>query len=78
MTNAPDAALISAEKQLEFRLRDFLLDIEDRIYQGTLGSIKVFYGKGDFKGAEFTDWAKPLGPIFFSWLQILKIAFKFF
>ncbi|KAJ6655664.1 hypothetical protein lerEdw1_004900 [Lerista edwardsae] len=41
MTNAQDAALISAEKQLEFRLRDFLLDIEDRIYQGTLGSIKV-------------------------------------
>ncbi|XP_053143134.1 bromodomain adjacent to zinc finger domain protein 1A isoform X4 [Hemicordylus capensis] len=39
--NAYDAALMSAEKQLELRLRDFLLDIEDRIYQGTLGSIKV-------------------------------------
>ncbi|XP_054827062.1 bromodomain adjacent to zinc finger domain protein 1A [Eublepharis macularius] len=41
MQNACDIALMSAEKQLELRLRDFLLDIEDRIYQGTLGSIKV-------------------------------------
>ncbi|XP_066471024.1 bromodomain adjacent to zinc finger domain protein 1A [Tiliqua scincoides] len=41
MQTAHDAAVISAEKQLELRLRDFLLDIEDRIYQGTLGSIKV-------------------------------------
>ncbi|XP_006891637.1 PREDICTED: bromodomain adjacent to zinc finger domain protein 1A [Elephantulus edwardii] len=32
---------VSAERQLELRLRDFLLDIEDRIYQGTLGAIKV-------------------------------------
>lgn len=32
---------MSAERQLELRLRDFLLDIEDRIYQGTLGVIKV-------------------------------------
>ncbi|XP_053236374.1 bromodomain adjacent to zinc finger domain protein 1A isoform X2 [Podarcis raffonei] len=39
--NTYDAALMSAEKQLELRLRDFLLDIEDRIYQGTLGCIKV-------------------------------------
>ncbi|XP_077179199.1 bromodomain adjacent to zinc finger domain protein 1A isoform X3 [Paroedura picta] len=39
--NAYDISLISAEKQLELRLRDFLLDIEDKIYQGTLGSIKV-------------------------------------
>ncbi|XP_048340741.1 bromodomain adjacent to zinc finger domain protein 1A isoform X1 [Sphaerodactylus townsendi] len=39
--NAYDVTLMSAEKQLELRLRDFLLDIEDRIYQGTLGSIKV-------------------------------------
>ncbi|XP_062973866.1 bromodomain adjacent to zinc finger domain protein 1A [Elgaria multicarinata webbii] len=38
---ATDVALTSAEKQLELRLRDFLLDIEDRIFQGTLGSIKV-------------------------------------
>ncbi|XP_057221096.1 bromodomain adjacent to zinc finger domain protein 1A isoform X4 [Malurus melanocephalus] len=36
-----DGSHISAEKQLELRLRDFLLDIEDRIYQGTLGAIKV-------------------------------------
>lgn len=26
---------------MENRLRDLLLDIEDRIYQGTLGSVKV-------------------------------------
>uniref|UniRef100_A0A670IT02 Bromodomain adjacent to zinc finger domain protein 1A n=1 Tax=Podarcis muralis TaxID=64176 RepID=A0A670IT02_PODMU len=39
--NTYDAAPMSAEKQLELRLRDFLLDIEDRIYQGTLGCIKV-------------------------------------
>ncbi|XP_044292621.1 bromodomain adjacent to zinc finger domain protein 1A isoform X2 [Varanus komodoensis] len=39
--NACDVPLMSAEKQLELRLRDFLLDIEDRIFQGTLGSIKV-------------------------------------
>uniref|UniRef100_A0A8C4XE30 Bromodomain adjacent to zinc finger domain protein 1A n=1 Tax=Erpetoichthys calabaricus TaxID=27687 RepID=A0A8C4XE30_ERPCA len=31
----------SAEKRLEMQLRDFLLDIEDRIYQGTLGMVKV-------------------------------------
>ncbi|KAI5771166.1 BAZ1A [Gulo gulo luscus] len=36
-----DSAQMSAERQLELRLRDFLLDIEDRIYQGTLGAIKV-------------------------------------
>ncbi|XP_009866739.1 PREDICTED: bromodomain adjacent to zinc finger domain protein 1A, partial [Apaloderma vittatum] len=36
-----DWSHVSAEKQLELRLRDFLLDIEDRIYQGTLGAIKV-------------------------------------
>ncbi|XP_010211976.1 PREDICTED: bromodomain adjacent to zinc finger domain protein 1A [Tinamus guttatus] len=41
MPNALDASQKSAEKQLELRLRDFLLDIEDRIYQGTLGAIKV-------------------------------------
>ncbi|XP_019407199.1 PREDICTED: bromodomain adjacent to zinc finger domain protein 1A, partial [Crocodylus porosus] len=39
--NTHDALQMSAEKQLELRLRDFLLDIEDRIYQGTLGAIKV-------------------------------------
>uniref|UniRef100_A0A8C8VNZ0 Bromodomain adjacent to zinc finger domain protein 1A n=1 Tax=Pelusios castaneus TaxID=367368 RepID=A0A8C8VNZ0_9SAUR len=39
--NAHDTSQMSAEKQLELRLRDFLLDIEDRIYQGTLGAIKV-------------------------------------
>lgn len=41
MPNAHDGSYLSAEKQLELRLRDFLLDIEDRIYQGTLGAIKV-------------------------------------
>ncbi|XP_071665496.1 bromodomain adjacent to zinc finger domain protein 1A isoform X2 [Patagioenas fasciata] len=41
MSNAHDGSYVSAEKQLELRLRDFLLDIEDRIYQGTLGAIKV-------------------------------------
>ncbi|PKU44968.1 hypothetical protein llap_4722 [Limosa lapponica baueri] len=41
MQNAHDGSHVSAEKQLELRLRDFLLDIEDRIYQGTLGAIKV-------------------------------------
>uniref|UniRef100_A0AAY4A071 Bromodomain adjacent to zinc finger domain protein 1A n=1 Tax=Denticeps clupeoides TaxID=299321 RepID=A0AAY4A071_9TELE len=30
-----------AERHMENRLRDLLLDIEDRIYQGTLGSVKV-------------------------------------
>ncbi|XP_054442563.1 bromodomain adjacent to zinc finger domain protein 1A [Pteronotus mesoamericanus] len=39
--NANDPSQMSAERQLELRLRDFLLDIEDRIYQGTLGAIKV-------------------------------------
>ncbi|XP_070611739.1 bromodomain adjacent to zinc finger domain protein 1A isoform X2 [Erythrolamprus reginae] len=39
--NGCDIVQKSAEKQLELRLRDFLLDIEDRIFQGTLGSIKV-------------------------------------
>lgn len=42
MQNVHDGSHPSAEKQLELRLRDFLLDIEDRIYQGTLGAIKVF------------------------------------
>uniref|UniRef100_A0A8C0XIK4 Bromodomain adjacent to zinc finger domain protein 1A n=1 Tax=Castor canadensis TaxID=51338 RepID=A0A8C0XIK4_CASCN len=36
-----DPSQMSAERQLELRLRDFLLDIEDRIYQGTLGAVKV-------------------------------------
>nr|KAF6483234.1 bromodomain adjacent to zinc finger domain 1A [Rousettus aegyptiacus] len=40
-SNAYDQSQMSAERQLELRLRDFLLDIEDRIYQGTLGAIKV-------------------------------------
>ncbi|XP_031213577.1 bromodomain adjacent to zinc finger domain protein 1A [Mastomys coucha] len=40
-SGACDTSQISAERQLELRLRDFLLDIEDRIYQGTLGAIKV-------------------------------------
>uniref|UniRef100_A0A2K6MPL0 Bromodomain adjacent to zinc finger domain protein 1A n=1 Tax=Rhinopithecus bieti TaxID=61621 RepID=A0A2K6MPL0_RHIBE len=40
-SSAYDPSQMCAEKQLELRLRDFLLDIEDRIYQGTLGAIKV-------------------------------------
>ncbi|XP_059907334.1 bromodomain adjacent to zinc finger domain protein 1A isoform X2 [Gadus macrocephalus] len=37
-----DGALLPpAESYLETRLRDLLLDIEDRIYQGTLGYLKV-------------------------------------
>ncbi|KAM6202836.1 bromodomain adjacent to zinc finger domain protein 1A [Rhynchocyon petersi] len=40
-SSACDPAPVSAERQLELRLRDFLLDIEDRIYQGTLGAVKV-------------------------------------
>uniref|UniRef100_UPI00398E44EB bromodomain adjacent to zinc finger domain protein 1A isoform X2 n=1 Tax=Pristiophorus japonicus TaxID=55135 RepID=UPI00398E44EB len=36
-----DTSLLSAEKQLELRLKDLLLDIEDRTWQGTLGGIKV-------------------------------------
>ncbi|XP_044127439.1 bromodomain adjacent to zinc finger domain protein 1A isoform X2 [Bufo gargarizans] len=36
-----DPTKTSAEKQLELRLCELLLDIEDRIYQGTLGSLKV-------------------------------------
>ncbi|XP_043930051.1 bromodomain adjacent to zinc finger domain protein 1A isoform X2 [Protopterus annectens] len=39
--NLQDLSPLSAEKQLEIRLRDLLLDIEDRIYQGTLGTLKV-------------------------------------
>ncbi|XP_066198095.1 bromodomain adjacent to zinc finger domain protein 1A isoform X1 [Saccopteryx leptura] len=41
VSNTYDPSQMSAERQLELRLRDFLLDIEDRIYQGTLGTIKV-------------------------------------
>ncbi|XP_029806426.1 bromodomain adjacent to zinc finger domain protein 1A isoform X1 [Suricata suricatta] len=40
-STAYDSSQMSAERQLELRLRDFLLDIEDRIYQGTLGAVKV-------------------------------------
>ncbi|ELW63180.1 Bromodomain adjacent to zinc finger domain protein 1A [Tupaia chinensis] len=40
-SNTYNPSQMSAERQLELRLRDFLLDIEDRIYQGTLGAIKV-------------------------------------
>lgn len=36
-----EPTVTSAEKQLELRLCELLLDIEDRIYQGSLGSIKV-------------------------------------
>ncbi|KAM5129614.1 bromodomain adjacent to zinc finger domain protein 1A [Mantella aurantiaca] len=39
--NAPDSTQTSGEKQLELRLCELLLDIEDRIYQGSLGTVKV-------------------------------------
>ncbi|XP_063803947.1 bromodomain adjacent to zinc finger domain protein 1A [Pseudophryne corroboree] len=39
--NVSDPTQTTAEKQLELRLCDLLLDIEDRIYQGTLGAVKV-------------------------------------
>uniref|UniRef100_V9K7W4 Bromodomain adjacent to zinc finger domain protein 1A n=1 Tax=Callorhinchus milii TaxID=7868 RepID=V9K7W4_CALMI len=39
--NTNDASQLSAEKQLELRLKDLLLDIEDRTWQGTLGGIKA-------------------------------------
>ncbi|KAM9294475.1 bromodomain adjacent to zinc finger domain protein 1A [Gastrophryne carolinensis] len=38
---SPDATPKFAERQLELRLCELLLDIEDRIYQGSLGSVKV-------------------------------------
>ncbi|XP_076834125.1 bromodomain adjacent to zinc finger domain protein 1A isoform X2 [Brachyhypopomus gauderio] len=41
--NGPTApeTTVPAEKHMEMRLKDLLLDIEDRIYQGTLGAVKV-------------------------------------
>ncbi|XP_073465240.1 bromodomain adjacent to zinc finger domain protein 1A [Aquarana catesbeiana] len=39
--NALGSTPISGEKQLELRLCELLLDIEDRIYQGSLGTVKV-------------------------------------
>ncbi|XP_060735647.1 bromodomain adjacent to zinc finger domain protein 1A isoform X2 [Tachysurus vachellii] len=39
--SSPLESTVPAERRMENRLRDLLLDIEDRIYQGTLGSIKV-------------------------------------
>lgn len=39
--STPLESSVPAERRMENRLRDLLLDIEDRIYQGTLGSIKV-------------------------------------
>uniref|UniRef100_A0A4W5MWB1 Bromodomain adjacent to zinc finger domain protein 1A n=1 Tax=Hucho hucho TaxID=62062 RepID=A0A4W5MWB1_9TELE len=44
-------AAAPAEKFMGNRLRDLLLDIEDRIYQGTLGQIKVM---------ERSEWRKAL------------------
>ncbi|KAL0968967.1 hypothetical protein UPYG_G00220600 [Umbra pygmaea] len=37
----PDGTAAPAENFMANRLRDLLLDIEDRIYQGTLGQVKV-------------------------------------
>ncbi|XP_062906195.1 bromodomain adjacent to zinc finger domain protein 1A [Mobula hypostoma] len=39
--SAYDSSQLPADKQLELRLKDLLLDIEDRTWQGTLGGIKV-------------------------------------
>lgn len=39
----PLESTVPAERRMVNRLRDLLLDIEDRIYQGTLGSVKVFW-----------------------------------
>ncbi|XP_041929378.1 bromodomain adjacent to zinc finger domain protein 1A isoform X1 [Alosa sapidissima] len=39
--SAPSESSAPAERHMENRLRDLLLDIEDRIYQGTLGAVKV-------------------------------------
>lgn len=39
--STPLESNVPAERLMENRLRDLLLDIEDRIYQGTLGSVKV-------------------------------------
>ncbi|XP_046711822.1 bromodomain adjacent to zinc finger domain protein 1A isoform X3 [Silurus meridionalis] len=39
--STPLESTVPAERHMENRLRDLLLDIEDRIYQGTLGSVKV-------------------------------------
>lgn len=38
---AHESCLLSADMQLELRLKDLLLDIEERTWQGTLGGIKV-------------------------------------
>lgn len=40
-SGTPDNAQTSGEKQLELRLCELLLDIEERIYQGSLGTVKV-------------------------------------
>lgn len=53
-----------AERRMENRLRDLMLDIEDRIYQGTLGSVKVcrsllgfVFSYSHFKGKNIClDW----------------------
>lgn len=51
----PEASQLSpectaaAESMMEVRLRDLLLDIEDRIHQGTLGTLKVSMATNDGK-----------------------------
>ncbi|XP_066525550.1 bromodomain adjacent to zinc finger domain protein 1A isoform X2 [Hoplias malabaricus] len=37
----PPESPVAAERHMESRLRDLLLDIEDRIFQGTLGAVKT-------------------------------------
>uniref|UniRef100_A0A8C5QXU8 Bromodomain adjacent to zinc finger domain protein 1A n=1 Tax=Leptobrachium leishanense TaxID=445787 RepID=A0A8C5QXU8_9ANUR len=41
LLNLSEHGQASGEKHLQMRLCDLLLDIEDRIYQGTLGTVKV-------------------------------------
>lgn len=40
---------------MEGRLRDLLLDIEDRIHQGTLGTLKVHTAAGEEQALQVTS-----------------------
>lgn len=42
--NVPEGSS-TAERHMENRLKDLLLDIEDRIFQGTLGAVKVGWAR---------------------------------
>uniref|UniRef100_A0A672PC43 Bromodomain adjacent to zinc finger domain protein 1A n=1 Tax=Sinocyclocheilus grahami TaxID=75366 RepID=A0A672PC43_SINGR len=52
---------VPAERFMESRLRDLLLDIEDRIYQGTLGAIKVL-DRNSWRAALENGNYEPLNP----------------